>query len=56
MISLNDTGIISNILFRYRLTPTFGNGVIQRFRTNPSAMKKLAGRDYEDLLQVNIIS
>ncbi|KAJ3557384.1 hypothetical protein NP233_g11755 [Leucocoprinus birnbaumii] len=35
---------------RYRAMPTFGNGIIQRFK-NVSSMKRLAGRDFEDLLQ-----
>jgi hypothetical protein len=38
--------------FRYRHVPTFGNGTIRKFHTNASAMKKLAARDFEDLLQV----
>lgn len=33
--------------------PTFGRGTIRRFHTNASAMKKLAARDFEDLLQVS---
>lgn len=37
---------------RYRQVPPFGNGVIRRFTGNPSAMRKLAARDFEDLLQV----
>jgi hypothetical protein len=37
---------------RYRLMPTFGRDTIRRFHNNASEMKKLAGRDYEDLLQV----
>lgn len=37
---------------RYRQVPTFGSGVIRRFTGNPSAMRKLAARDFEDLLQV----
>lgn len=37
---------------RYRLIPTFGQGTIRKFGNNASAMKKLAGRDFEDLLQV----
>lgn len=37
---------------RYRQVPTFGNGAIRRFKSNASAMKKLAARDFEDLLQV----
>ncbi|KAJ3526631.1 hypothetical protein NMY22_g10092 [Coprinellus aureogranulatus] len=36
---------------RYRLVPTFGRGTIRRFSHNASAMKKLAARDFEDLLQ-----
>ncbi|KIK32452.1 hypothetical protein CY34DRAFT_45100, partial [Suillus luteus UH-Slu-Lm8-n1] len=36
---------------RYRAVPTFGRGTIRRFHTNASAMKKLAARDFEDLLQ-----
>lgn len=40
--------------FRYRGVPTFGSQTIRRFTTNASEMKKLAARDYEDLLQVSI--
>ena len=32
--------------------PTFGSSIIRRFATNASEMKKLAARDFEDLLQV----
>ena len=38
---------------RYRKVATFGRGTIRRFHKNASAMKRLAARDYEDLLQVN---
>lgn len=37
---------------RFRAMPTFGLHVIRRFATNASEMKKLAARDFEDLLQV----
>jgi hypothetical protein len=37
---------------RYRLIPTFGRGTIRKFSNNASSMKKLAARDFEDLLQV----
>ena len=37
--------------FRYRQIPTFGTS-IRRFSSNASVMKKLAARDFEDLLQV----
>lgn len=43
----------SLLLRRYRQISTFGNGTIRRFATNASEMKKLAARDYEDLLQVH---
>jgi len=36
----------------YRQVPTFGRDTIRRFHKNASAMKKLAARDFEDLLQV----
>ena len=36
----------------FRAMPTFGSSTIQRFATNASEMKKLAARDFEDLLQV----
>jgi hypothetical protein len=36
--------------------PTFGSSTIRRFATNASEMKKLAARDFEDLLQVRSIS
>jgi hypothetical protein len=37
---------------RYRRVPTFGRGTIRRFSNNAASMKKLAARDFEDLLQV----
>lgn len=37
---------------RYRRVPTFGSDTIRKFPLNTSAMKKLAARDFEDLLQV----
>jgi hypothetical protein len=37
---------------RYRMVPTFGRGTIRRFSNNVSEMKKLAARDFEDILQV----
>jgi len=40
---------------RYRHIPTFGRGTIRRFHANASAMKKLAARDFEDLLQVDLL-
>jgi hypothetical protein len=42
--------------FRYRQVPTFGRGTIRRFSSNASAMKRLAARDFEDLLQVSALT
>ncbi|KAJ7067227.1 hypothetical protein C8F01DRAFT_1365364 [Mycena amicta] len=45
---------ITNLNLRYRLMPTFGRDTIRRFSNNTSAMKKLAARDYEDILQCSL--
>ncbi|KAI0063164.1 hypothetical protein BV25DRAFT_453896, partial [Artomyces pyxidatus] len=39
---------------RYRAMPTFGRDTIRKFHRNASGMKKLAARDFEDLLQCAI--
>jgi hypothetical protein len=44
----------SILFYSFRAIPTFGTDTIRRFGTNASEMKKLAARDYEDLLQVFI--
>ena len=41
-----------SIVHRYRQISTFGTGTIRKFSQNSSEMKKLAARDFEDLLQV----
>jgi len=38
----------------YRQISTFGHGTIRKFAANSSEMKKLAARDFEDLLQVPV--
>lgn len=40
------------MIFRYRKISTFGRDTIRRFAADASAMKKLAARDFEDLLMV----
>ena len=40
---------------RFRDVPTFGQGTIRRFADNVSEIKKLAGRDFEDILQVRFM-
>jgi hypothetical protein len=37
---------------RFREIPAFSHAIIRRFTSNVSDMKKLAARDYEDILQV----
>jgi hypothetical protein len=36
------------------MMPTFGAETIRRFSRNVSEMKKMAARDFEDLLQVQV--
>jgi hypothetical protein len=48
--------IYSTPHFRYRQIPTFGRDTIRKFSNNASGMKKLAARDFEDLLQVMQLS
>jgi hypothetical protein len=43
---------VANLRTRFRLVPTFGTHTIRRFKDNVSELKKLAARDYEDILQV----
>lgn len=46
--------IVIIITYRFREVPTFGRDTIRRFSSNAAAMKKLAARDFEDLLQVSL--
>jgi len=48
-------GFQTNDIPRYRQISSFGRDTIRRFNGNVSAMKKLAARDWEDLLQVRYI-
>lgn len=41
---------------RYRAVPTFGLSTIRHFTDNTAAMRKLAARDFEDILQVSYLS
>ncbi|KAG6809229.1 hypothetical protein H0H92_001089 [Tricholoma furcatifolium] len=42
---------VADLDHRFRKVPTFGRSTIRRFSNNVSEMKKLAGRDFEDILQ-----
>ncbi|KIK92915.1 hypothetical protein PAXRUDRAFT_790802 [Paxillus rubicundulus Ve08.2h10] len=39
---------------RFRQIPSFGRGTIRKFSSNTSEMKRLAARDFEDILQCTI--
>jgi len=41
------------LLCSFRQIPTFGRDTIRKFRSNVSELKKMAARDFEDLLQVS---
>ena len=40
---------------RYRQVPSFGRDTIRRFSRNVSELKRMAARDFEDLLQVSTL-
>ncbi|KAH9480924.1 hypothetical protein JR316_0007527 [Psilocybe cubensis] len=46
--------LVTELDRRYRQVSTFGNGTIRNFAENSSEMKKLAARNFEDLLQCAI--
>ena len=48
-------GAVQALNQRYRQVPTYGRATIRRFSENASAMKKMAARNYEDLLQVCLV-
>jgi hypothetical protein len=55
MMSISD-GKFSSCDFpcdSFRKVPTFGETTIRRFVDDVSEMKRLAGHDFEDLLQVS---
>ena len=45
--------LISELDRRYRMVPTFGSDTIRKFTSNTSEMKRMAARDFEDVLQVS---
>lgn len=59
--TLNSRSVVKGFVYsvlifcnRYRNVPPFGRSTIRKFHNNASAMKKLAARDFEDLLQVSL--
>ncbi|KAJ3556338.1 hypothetical protein NM688_g2089 [Phlebia brevispora] len=51
-----DKKLLAELDRRFRRVPTFGSDTIRRFTNNVSELKKLAARDYEDILQVCIFA
>lgn len=51
-LSSSYTGLLTLTLVSFRQVPVFGETTIRRFDGNVSDMKRLAGHDFEDLLQV----
>ncbi|KAG2046631.1 hypothetical protein BDR06DRAFT_985499 [Suillus hirtellus] len=49
---LGGSQLVAILNSRFHEVPMFGNGVIQKFANNTSEMKRLAARDFEDILQV----
>ena len=45
--------LVSELNRRYRMVPTFGSDTIRKFASNTSEMKRMAARDFEDVLQVS---
>ncbi|KAG6905478.1 hypothetical protein DXG01_002467 [Tephrocybe rancida] len=54
MLYASNAALVNELDFRFRQTPTFGRDTIRKFASNCSELKKLAARDYEDLLQCAI--
>ncbi|KZT33115.1 hypothetical protein SISSUDRAFT_993397 [Sistotremastrum suecicum HHB10207 ss-3] len=46
--------VIATLNERFRAVPTFGQSTIRKFASNVADMKKLAARDFEDILQCAI--
>ncbi|KAI0080905.1 hypothetical protein K474DRAFT_1576474, partial [Panus rudis PR-1116 ss-1] len=46
--------VVQEFNSRYRQVPSFGRSTVRKFHTNVSSLKKLAARDYEDILQCAI--
>ncbi|KAG6914911.1 hypothetical protein DXG01_014473 [Tephrocybe rancida] len=51
ILHASDVALINELDARFRKVPTFGQDTIRKFSANTSEMKKLAARNYEDILQ-----
>ena len=46
--------LVNELDRRYRMVPTFSGDTIRKFASNTSEMKRMAARDFEDVLQVSL--
>ena len=46
--------LVNELDRHYRMIPTFGGDTIRKFASNTSEMKRMAARDFEDILQVSL--
>ncbi|KZP06410.1 hypothetical protein FIBSPDRAFT_764436 [Athelia psychrophila] len=54
ILAAKDPQLINELDYRYRQMPSFGKDTIRKFVANTSELKKLAARNFEDLLQCAI--
>ena len=45
--------LVNELDRHFRMVPTFGSDTIRKFASNTSEMKRMAARDFEDVLQVS---
>jgi hypothetical protein len=54
LLEAKNPALLHELDQRYREIGTFGRDTIRKFRCNVSELKKMAARDFEDLLQVGL--
>ena len=52
-VYMSGSALSDSLWFRFQQVPTFGQDTIWKFSGNVSALKKLAGQDFEDIMQVS---
>ena len=56
LLQVSYTLVLADMLHRFRKVPAFGRDTIRSFLSgNVADLKKLAARDYEDILQVECL-
>ncbi|KAG2004882.1 hypothetical protein CC2G_007810 [Coprinopsis cinerea AmutBmut pab1-1] len=54
ILNAYDPAKLQQLNDNYRAVPTYGRNTIRRFPKRVSDMRKLAGRDYEDIIQLPV--